>query len=43
MSQLLPYKGFKFDKLVKSEDILNTPVDMDIGYFVEVDLKNLMI
>ena len=29
----------KFDKNVKVEDILNTPDDSDIGYFLEVDLK----
>ena len=37
-SQLLPYDENKFDKNVKLEDILNTPDDSDIGYFVEVDL-----
>ena len=39
MSQTLPYGGIKFDKHVNLEDILNTPDDSDIGYFVEVDLK----
>ena len=39
MSQLLPYDEIKFDKSVKLEDILNTPVDRDTGYFVEADLK----
>ena len=39
MSQPLPYDEIKFDKNVKLEDILNTPDDSDIGYFVEVDLK----
>ena len=29
----------KFDNKVKLEDILNTPDDSQIGYFVEVDLK----
>ena len=38
MSQMLPYDENKFDKNVKLEDILNTPDDSDIGYFVEVDL-----
>ena len=39
MSQILPYDEIKFDNNVKLEDILNTPNDSDIGYFVEVDLK----
>ena len=39
MSQPLPYDETKFDKNVKLEDILNTPDDSDIGYFVEVDIK----
>ena len=39
MSQSLPYDEIKFDKSVKLEDILNTPDDSDIGYFIEVDLK----
>ena len=39
MVQPLPYDEIKFDKNVKLEDILNTPDDSDIGYFVEVDLK----
>ena len=39
MCQLLPYDEIKFDKNVKLEDILNTPDDSDIGYFIEVDLK----
>ena len=38
MSQPLPYDGIKFDKNVKLEDILNTPDDSDIDYFIEVDL-----
>ena len=37
MSQPLPYDGIKFDKNVKLDDILNTPDDSDIGYFIEVD------
>ena len=40
MSQPLPYDGNDFDRNVKLEDILNTPDDSDIGYFVEVDLKH---
>ena len=39
MSQYLPYDEIKFDNNVKLEDILNTPDDSDIGFFVEVDLK----
>ena len=39
MSQPLPYDEIKFDNNIKLEDILNTPDDNDIGYFVEVDLK----
>ena len=38
MSKPLPYDEIKFDNNVKIEDILNTPDDSDIGYFVEVDL-----
>ena len=39
MSESLPYDEIKFDDNVKLEDILNTPDDSDIGYFIEVDLK----
>ena len=39
MSQPLPYDEIKFDRSVILEEILNTPDDSDIGYFVEVDLK----
>ena len=39
MSQPLPYDEFKFDGNVNLEDILNTPDDGNIGYFIEVDLK----
>ena len=39
MCQPLPYDEIKFDKNVKLEDRLNTPVDSDIGYYIEVDLK----
>ena len=38
MSQPLPYDEIKFDNDIKLEDILNTPDDSDIGYFIEVDL-----
>ena len=39
MNQFLPYDEIKFTNNVTLEDILNTPDDSDIGYFVEVDLK----
>ena len=39
MSQPLPFDEIKFNKSVELEDILNTPDDSNIGYFVEVDLK----
>ena len=39
MSQPLPYDETNFDKKGKLEDILNTPDESDIGYFIEVDLK----
>ena len=39
MSQYLPYDEIKFDNTVKLEEILNTPDDHDIGYFLEVDLE----
>ena len=39
MSEYLPYDETNFDRNVKLEDILSTPDDNDIGYFVEVDLK----
>ena len=38
MSEPLPYDEIKFDKNVELEDVLNTPDDSDIGYFVEADL-----
>ena len=37
MSQYLPYDEIKFDN-INLEDILNTPDDNNIGYFLEVDL-----
>ena len=40
MSEPLPYDEFKFDKNVKLEDILNTPDDSDIAYFIGVDLRH---
>ena len=39
MSEPLPYDEIKFENIVKLEDILNTPDDSDIGYFIEVDLR----
>ena len=39
MSQYLLYDEIKFDNNIKSEDVLITPDDNDIGYFIEVDLK----
>ena len=39
MSEPLPYDEIKFDKNFKLEDILNTPDDSDLAYFVEVDLN----
>ena len=38
MSQPLPYDEIKFDQIVKLENILNTPDDSDVGYFVEINL-----
>ena len=38
ISQALPFDEIKFDQNIKLEDILNTPNDSDIGYFVEADL-----
>ena len=37
MSDYLPYDEIRFDKNVQLEDILNTPDDSDIGFFIEVD------
>ena len=36
---IFPSDEIKFDRNVKLEDILNTPDDSDIGYFIEGDLK----
>ena len=38
MSELLPFDEIKYNN-IKLEDILNTPDDSDIGYFIEIDLK----
>ena len=40
MSQYLPYDDIKFANDVKLEDILVTSDDSEVGYFVEIDLKN---
>ena len=37
-SQPLPFDELKFDNIVKLEDILITPDDSNIGYFIEVNL-----
>ena len=40
MSQSLPYDNIKFEtENICIEEILNTPDDSDIGYFLEVDLE----
>ena len=40
MSQALPYDNIKFEtENICIEEILNTPDDSDIGYFLEVDLE----
>ena len=38
MSQYLPYDEIKFNNNMTLEDIINTPDDNDIGYFIEVNL-----
>ena len=38
MTQSLPYGEIKFDKDAKLEDILNTPDDSDMEFFIECDL-----
>ena len=38
-SEDLHYDEIKFNRNVKLEDILKTPDDSSIGYFIEVDLK----
>ena len=40
MSQTLPFDKIKFNNNVELEDVLNTPDDSDIGYFIEVDLTH---
>ena len=39
MSQFLPYDEIKFEKDICLEEILKTPDDSEIGYFLEIDLK----
>ena len=39
MSQPLPFDEIKFEWNVCLKEILNTPDDSDIGYFLEVDLS----
>ena len=39
MSEPLPYDEINFDNIVELVDILITPDDSKIGYFVEVDSK----
>ena len=39
MSEYLPSDEIKLDRNVELKDILNTPDDSNIGYFIEVDLK----
>ena len=38
MSQPLTFDEIKFEKDICATEILNTPDDNDIGYFLEVDL-----
>ena len=40
MSQPLPFDEIKFETSVSLEEIINTPDDSDIRYFLEVDLGN---
>ena len=40
MSQPLPYDEIKLDNIVKLEEILDTPDEIYIDFFIEVDLKN---
>ena len=39
MSEYLPYDEINIDRIVKLEEILKTPDDGDIGYFIQIDLK----
>ena len=40
MSQPLPEADIKFNKNAKLKDILNTPDDNEIGYFVEAQKRS---
>ena len=40
MSENLPDDEIKFDRNVKLDDILNTPDDTDISFFIEVKFRN---
>ena len=39
----MPYDEIIFDRIYKMEEILNTSDDVDIGFFIEVDLKNQIL
>ena len=39
VSQMLPYDEIKLEKYICLEEILNTPDDNEIGYFIQVDLR----
>ena len=39
MSESVLYEENKFDKNVILEYLINTPDDLDIGYFIEADLS----
>ena len=39
ISQMLPYDEIKFEKDICLGELINTPDDNEIGYFLEVDLK----
>ena len=39
VSQMLPYDEIKFEKSFCLDEILNTPDDNEIGYFIEVNLE----
>ena len=39
MSQPLPYGEIRDDSNIDLEELLNTPDDSDIDYFIEIDLS----
>ena len=41
MSEYLPYDEIIFDRNIELEDILKTPDDSDIEFYLEVVSKNL--